>query len=205
MSLERRQVFEAPRTRARVTEHQLVKLRCSCGCETKAAAPPEATAPACYGPGVRALAVDLSVYQHVPYDRLGEIFADVLSMPVSVGAIKAMVAEAGGGLGLFLDVVADLLNYRRPALRRDRRARRGDRCTGSMWPRAASTPCCSCHKRRGTVAMDDIGVIAKMTGVAVHDGWKPYRSYDVVQDFVQCTPHPRMLVGRGRALRPGLG
>jgi hypothetical protein len=28
--------------------------------------------------------------------------------------------------------------------------------------------------------MDDMGVIAKMTGVAVHDGWKPYRAYDVV-------------------------
>lgn len=28
--------------------------------------------------------------------------------------------------------------------------------------------------------MADIGVITKMVGVAVHDGWKPYRSYDVV-------------------------
>ena len=95
VSVERRQVFEVPRTRAHVTEHQLVKLRCSCGCETKAPAPNEATAPACYGPGVRALAVYLSVYQHLPYDRLAEIFTDVLAMPVSVGAIKAMVAEAG--------------------------------------------------------------------------------------------------------------
>ena len=32
VSVERRQVFEVPRTRAHVTEHQLVKLRCSCGC-----------------------------------------------------------------------------------------------------------------------------------------------------------------------------
>jgi transposase len=92
VSVETRQVFEVPRTRAHVTEHQLVKLRCPCGCETKAEAPPEATAPACYGPGVRAFAVYLSVYQHVPYDRLAEIFADVLSMPVSVGTIKAMVS-----------------------------------------------------------------------------------------------------------------
>jgi transposase len=187
VSLERRQVFEAPRTRAHVTEHQLVKLRRSCGCETKAAAPPEATAPACYGPGVRALAVYLSVYQHVPYDRLGEIFADVLSMPVSVGAIKAMVAEAGGGLGLFLDVVADLLKDA-PAVHFDET---GGRVEGSLhWIHVASSSLytlLSCHKRRGTVAMDDIGVIAKMTGVAVHDGWKPYRSYDVVHAL--CNAH----------------
>lgn len=187
VSVERRQVFEVPQTRAHVTEHQLVKLRCSCGCETKAPAPPEATAPACYGPGVRALAVYLSVYQHVPYDRLAEIFTDVVSMPVSVGAIKAMVAEAGGGLGLFLDVVSELLKDA-PAVHFDET---GGRVEGSLhWVHVASTSLYTllvCHKRRGTVAMDDIGVIAKMTGVAVHDGWKPYRAYEVVHAL--CNAH----------------
>ena len=94
---------------AHVTEHQMVRVRCRCGCETKAPSPPEATAPACYGPGIRALAVYLSVYQHLPYDRLAEIFADVLGVPVSVGAITAMVAEAGGRSGSSSDVVTDLL------------------------------------------------------------------------------------------------
>lgn len=187
VSLERRQVFEVPPTRAHVTEHQLLKLRCSCGAETKAPAPPEATAPACYGPGVRALAVYLSVYQHVPYDRLAEIFADVLSMPVSVGAIKAMVAEAGGGLGLFLDVVTELLKDA-PAVHFDET---GGRVEGSLhWVHVASTSLYTllvCHKRRGTVAMDDMGVIAKMAGVAVHDGWKPYRAYEVVHAL--CNAH----------------
>ena len=35
--------------------------------------------------------------------------------------------------------------------------------------------------------MDDIGVIATMSGVAIHDGWKPYRSYDVVHAL--CNAH----------------
>jgi hypothetical protein len=35
--------------------------------------------------------------------------------------------------------------------------------------------------------MDDMGVIAKMTGVAVHDGWKPYRAYEVVHAL--CNAH----------------
>jgi transposase len=187
VSLERRQVFEVPQTRAHVTEHRLAKVRCSCGAETKAPAPPEATAPACYGPGVRALAVYLSVYQHVPYDRLTEIFVDVLSMPVSVGAITAMVAEAGGGLGLFLDVVADLLKDA-PAVHFDET---GGRVEGSLhWIHVACTSLYTllyCHQRRGTAAMDEMGVIAKLTGVAVHDGWKPYRSYDVVHAL--CNAH----------------
>ena len=85
---------------------------------------------------MRALAVYLSVYQHVPYDRLAEIFADVLAMPVSVGAIKAMVAEAGGGLGLFLDVVTDLLRDA-PAVHFDET---GGRVEGSLhWIHVASS------------------------------------------------------------------
>lgn len=35
--------------------------------------------------------------------------------------------------------------------------------------------------------MDDLGVIAKMQGIAVHDGWRPYRSYDVVHQL--CNAH----------------
>ncbi len=35
--------------------------------------------------------------------------------------------------------------------------------------------------------MDDLGVIGEMSGVAVHDGWKPYRHYDV--DHGLCNAH----------------
>lgn len=187
VDVETRQVFELPPVRAHVTEHQMVRVRCTCGCETKASAPPEAIAPACYGPGIRALAVYLSVYQHLPYDRLAEIFSDVLCIPVSVGAITAMVAEAGGGLGLFISVVTDLLRDA-PAVHFDET---GARVEGSLhWIHVASSvlyTLLACHKRRGTVAMDDIGVITKMAGTAVHDGWKPYRSYDVVHAL--CNAH----------------
>jgi transposase len=187
IDVERRQVFEVPRIRAHVTEHQMLKVRCHCGAETKAPAPPEASAPACYGPGVRALAVYLSVYQHVPYVRLAEIFADVLNMAVSVGAIKAMVVEAGGGLGLFLDVVKDLLRDA-PAVHFDET---GARVEGSLhWVHVACTSLYTllyCHKRRGTVALDDGGIVEKMTGVAVHDGYASYRTYDVVHGL--CNSH----------------
>ena len=75
----------------------------------KAEAPSEATAPACYGYGVRALACYLAVYQHLPYDRMAQLFADVLGIEVSVGALAQMVTEAGGMLGLFTETVRDLL------------------------------------------------------------------------------------------------
>jgi transposase len=35
--------------------------------------------------------------------------------------------------------------------------------------------------------MDDLGVIGAMSGVAIHDRWKPYRHYDV--DHAPCNAH----------------
>ncbi len=90
-------------------------------------------------------------------------------------------------MGLFLEVVTDLLRDA-PVVHFDET---GARVEGSLhWVHVASNVLCTflaCHKRRGTPAMDEIGVIAKMTGVAVHDGWKPYRSYDVVHAL--CNAH----------------
>jgi transposase len=44
--------------------------------------------------------------------------------------------------------------------------------------------------------MDAMGVIAKMTGIAVHDGWRPYRAYDVVHALCNAH-HLRELEGVG--------
>lgn len=187
VDIEYRQVFDVPRIRPHVTEHRLERRRCRCGCEVKANPPAEAIAPACYGPGVRALACYLAVYQHVPYERMAELFADILGMEISTGALVSMVADAGGRLGLFLEVVADLLADA-PAVHFDET---GARVTGSLhWVHVASNALVTlldCHKRRGKIAIDEIGIMAKMTGIAVHDGWKPYRSYDVVHGL--CNAH----------------
>ena len=187
VDVETCQVFDLPRIAPYVTEHQMQRRRCACGCTVKATAPREATAPACYGPSVRALAVYLAVHQHLPYDRMAQLFCDVLGIEVSVGALTQMVAEAGGALGLFTEVVRDLL-IDAPAVHFDET---GARVEGSLhWVHVACTALLTlldCHKRRGTVAMDDMGVIAQMHGVAVHDGWKSYRSYDVLHGL--CAAH----------------
>ena len=196
VSVERRQVFELPEVRAHVTEHRMERRRCACGCETKASPPREATAPACYGPGVRALAVYLAVYQHLPYDRMAQLFADVVGIEVSVGALAQMVAEAGGALGFFSAVVRDLLQEAR-AVHFDET---GARVSGRLhWVHVASSALytlINCHQRRGTLAMDDMGVIEAMSGIAVHDGWRSYRTYDVAHALCNAH-HIRELSGVG--------
>jgi len=153
----------------------------------KAVPPPEATAPGCYGPRVRALACCLAVYQHLPYERMAELFCDLLGIEISVGALAQMVMDGGGRLGVFLSVVKDLLRQA-PAVHFDET---GARVEGSLhWVHVASTTLLTlldCHKRRGTKAIDAIGVMATMQGVAIHDGWKPYRTYDVVHGL--CNAH----------------
>jgi transposase len=69
VNIERRQVFDLPDIALVVTEHVAERRRCTCRCETKASFPKAATAPAAYGPRVRALAAYLAVHQHLPLER----------------------------------------------------------------------------------------------------------------------------------------
>ena len=59
VSTEHRQVFDLPEIALRVVEHALEHRRCGCGRVTMADPPAGVTAPAQYGPGVRALATYL--------------------------------------------------------------------------------------------------------------------------------------------------
>ncbi|MHB8290628.1 MAG: FtsB family cell division protein [Acidimicrobiales bacterium] len=52
--VERRQVFDTLHPKLICTEHQGVRRRCACGTVTTGDFPPEARAPASYGPNVRA-------------------------------------------------------------------------------------------------------------------------------------------------------
>jgi transposase len=186
---ETRQVFELPKIKAHVTEHRMLSLRCRCGADTKASAPLEATAAACYGPRIRALAVYLSVYQHLPYERLAEMFSDLLQIPVSSGAVVAMVKQAGSSPGLesFEEVVKDLICGSAVAHFDET----GARVAGSLhWVHVASNrlyTLLTCHKKRGREAIDEMGVLKNMTGTAVHDGFRTYRSYEVVHAL--CNAH----------------
>ncbi len=175
---ESRQVFDLPGIHLFITEHLAERRRCRCGSMTKASFPAGATAPVCYGPGVRALACCLTVHQHLLFDRMTELFVDVLGCEVSVGALTTMVTEGAHATALFTEEIRELLGTA-DAVHFDEA---GGRVAGRLnWVYSASTKLFSlldCHPKRGRVAMDDLGVIAIMGGVVVHDGWKPYRSDD---------------------------
>jgi len=90
----RRQVHDIPQVSATVTEHRLHRRRCGCGTTTTATAPAGVDAAACYGPNLRALAVYLLVYQHVPVARTAELIADLTGAAVSTGWVCSTLTRA---------------------------------------------------------------------------------------------------------------
>jgi transposase len=82
----RRQVTDIPVVTVKVTEHRLHKVRCGCGHTTSAQAPEGlAGAPASYGSNLRAPAVYLVVFHHVPVERAALLIADLTGAAVSTG------------------------------------------------------------------------------------------------------------------------
>lgn len=174
---ERRQVFDVPEPRLQVTEHTAERRRCACGTVTAATFPPEARAETCYGPRLRALAIYLLVRHHLPVARAGELMAFVVGAPVSTGWLSGLPAEAAAGLAGFM---AELRRQLAAAavLNLDET---GTRVNGARyWLHVACTDALTLlavHQKRGTKAIDDIGVLGAFHGVAVHDGARAYWTY----------------------------
>ena len=192
---ERRQVFELPEIRLRVTEHVVQRRRCGCGAQTIGAFPAGVSAPAQYGPRVRALAMYLIARQHLPYGRAAELFSDVLGAPISTGTLATFIARGAEDLQPFLDeahrqlIAAPVAHFDETGARVDGRLR---------WLFAVSTSQLTfyaLHDRRGNDGIDHTGVLPSFTGVAVHDGFKPYRSYTAATHALCNVHHLRELVG----------
>jgi transposase len=192
---ERRQLFELPEIRLQVTEHVAEARRCGCGQLTTADFPAGVSAPTQYGPRVRALALYLIARQHLPYGRTAMLFADWLGAPISTGTLASIVANAAGGLDGFLDEVHRQL-VTAPVAHFDET---GARVEGRLrWLFSSSTDqltLFSLHDKRGFDGLDHAGVLPAFAGIAVHDGFKPYRRYTNAQHALCNVHHLRELLG----------
>ena len=175
---ESRQVFDVPQRRAlSVIEHVATQRRCECGHVSCGRFPAGAAAPTQYGPGVRALGVYLHVFQHLPFDRACQALLDMVGAKVSTGTLTGWVTAAAEGLCDFDERLRALLADA-PVCHFDET---GARIAGRLgWVHSTSTAQLTrytTHARRGSEAIDDAGVLPCFSGVAVHDGWAPYRNY----------------------------
>ena len=187
--VERRQVFDLPEIRLQVVEHVAERRRCVCGHQTSASFPAGVSAPTQYGPRVRALAVYLIARQHLPYERAAELFADWLDAPVSTGTLATYIEQGAADLEPFLDAVHRQL-IAAPVAHFDET---GARVEGRLrWLFAVSTEQLTyyaLHDKRGKDGIDHAGVLPNFTGIAVHDGFKPYRDYYDNAKHALCNAH----------------
>ncbi len=96
--IESRQVIDIPVIKPVCIEHRVYRKTCACGYCMEGNFPATVTAKVQYGPHVESLTGYLHARQYLPYERMKELFTDVMGLPVSVGGInhilKRLTAKA---------------------------------------------------------------------------------------------------------------
>jgi len=178
-AIERRQVLDIPPNKLQATEHRVETKKCpECEYVNKAEFPEDVNAPVQYGPRIKAMAVYLKGYQLLPLERTAELFEDLFGCPLSEGTIDNIINITSQ----HLEVPVEQIKEQVKAADVGHFDETGMSVMGKRhWLHTASTSeftYYEIHGKRGSEAMDDIGILPEFQGRAIHDFWKPYWTYE---------------------------
>jgi|APFre7841882724_1041349.scaffolds.fasta_scaffold23828_1 transposase len=183
---ERRQVADLEVRRA-VTEYRTVAGRCVCGQVHRSGWPAGVEAPLQYGPGVAALAVYLTQYQQLPYQRSAELLQALAGIALAPATLYAMGQEAAVRLAAPVAAIGQALVASAVAHADET----GLRVAGALqWLHVLCTATLTfyaVHAKRGRDALAAIGLLATFRGILVHDHWAAYREFSCHHAF--CNAH----------------
>lgn len=170
-----------------VTEYRAQILEDAQGKRYVAPFPTAVTRPVQYGIALKAHAVYLSQFQLIPYQRIQDHFRDQMNLALSAGTLYNFNAQAYAMLERFDALAADTLAAS-PLMHADET---GANVNGkTIWLHSASNDRWThfrIHAKRGTEAMNDIGILPRFKGILCHDHWKPYFTYDCTHAL--CNAH----------------
>ncbi len=180
-----RQVFDVPDPTVIVVEHRAEKRRCRCGCVTTAPFPAEATAPAVYGPSIKAHALYLLCAQHLPRERCAQTLTDLFGVTVSTGTLDNWMREAATALVGFLAAVTAALQTA-PVVHADETSVRSDK--KALWVHVTCTALLTLlHVGRRNKITVEAGPLGDYHGTIVHDRLAMYFGYGT--GHVLCNAH----------------
>lgn len=173
---ESRQVIDIEISRI-VTEYRAQVLENEQGKRYVAPFPEGVSRPIQYGQSIKAHAVYLSQFQLIPYERVADYFINEASIPVSVGSLFNFNQEAYDLLAGF-DELAKQNLIKSALVHADET---GINVNGKrLWLHNASNERWTYfypHEKRGSDAMNEIGILPRFHGTLIHDHWKPYYIY----------------------------
>jgi transposase len=185
-AVERRQVIDIPPVKAVTTEHQMLTVKCGCGCETKAQAPDGVTAPVRYGSRIMSTGICLRHGQFLSRDRACRALSDMFGCAPSPGALAAAAKKTAGLLAPALAAItrhliaAEVVHFDET----------GFRTAGKLaWVHSASEgkfALFNVHAKRGKDGMKAAGILPFFTGIAAHDAWAPYDTFENVAGHALC-------------------
>lgn len=185
--IKKRQVFDLPEIKIKVTEHQVEVRVCKCGCVNEKKFPIGVDKPVQYGSGIKSFIAYLNNYQLIPYDRAAELIEDIFGHKISKGTLYNTNEELYEKLEINEIERKDLITASK-VVNFDE--------TGSYvskirkWLHVACTVYLTyyqVHKNRGKEAIDEIGILPNYKGTAVHDHYQSYNSYKCEHGF--CNVH----------------
>jgi transposase len=195
----RLQVYDIPTITPVVVEHRLHRKRCSCGTTTTATAPAGVGAAAVYGPNLRALAVYLLVFQHIPVARTAQLIADLTGARASTGWISSQLSAVAGVLDDVEKLIKTLITLAQVI--------HVDETTSNIngarwWPHVAGTDTLTAyhlHRSRGRAAVTEFAVLPGYCGTVVHDALSVYDAYPGARHALCCAHLARELVAAAEA------
>ena len=161
-----------------VTEYRAQVLIGSNGQRYVAPFPAHIKRPIQYSAKTKASAVYMSQFQLTPYARIVDYFSEQLGLTVSQGSLFNFNQEAYEALEQF-EIITKSHLIASPCVHADET---GININGKrLWLHTACNDKWTHfypHAKRGSEAMDEIGILPNFSGTLCHDHWKPYYKYD---------------------------